>query len=466
MSLLPTTDPDVLASGSVASWQHALTTSPLPSARDRVTDAERVDLLSSLEQLKNAIGAVQADLAVDLDVSQRAQQAAADTPARRQGVGVAAQLALARQESPHRGGVLLGLAKALAAELPHTRAALRAGLISEYAALLIAQESACLDPVDRAEVDEAVCADAERLHGAGPRRLAARVRQLGAGLDPASMVRRARRAESERCVTLRPAPDTMTYLTALLPTAQGVAALAALGRSADTVRGAGDERARGQVMADLLVERLTGQSEAAAVPICVDLVISDASLLGAGHEPAVLTGAGGDAGVPAQVARELVARALDEDSAWVRRLYAAPEGELVAMTSRQRFVRGALADFLRVRDQGRCRTPWCEAPARHADHVHSWDEGGDTSAHNTQGLCAACNHALQAQGWRRRPRTGPGRHAVETTTPTGHRHLSLAPRSPTPAPPTRTALDHVLDRVVARLTGSAEGAGRAGPTQK
>jgi len=185
------------------------------------------------------IGAVQADLAVELDSSHRAQQAVAGLPARRRGVGVAAQLALARQESPHRGGVLLGLAKALSAELPHTRAALRAGLISEYAALLIAQDSACLDPEDRGEVDEEVCADAEALHGAGPRRLAAQVRRRCASLDPASGVRRARRAEAERCVSLRPAPDTMTYLTALVPMAQGVAVLATLRRDADALRSLG-----------------------------------------------------------------------------------------------------------------------------------------------------------------------------------------------------------------------------------
>jgi len=39
-------------------------------------------------------------------------------------------------------------------------------------------------------------------------------------------VDRTRRAEADRRVTLRPAPETMTLLTALLPVAQGVAASA------------------------------------------------------------------------------------------------------------------------------------------------------------------------------------------------------------------------------------------------
>lgn len=439
-----------LASCEVTAWQHALVTSGLPVARSVQADAERVDLLTSLEQLKNAICAVQADLAVGLAASQRAQQAEAGVPAARRGQGVAAQVGLARQESPHRGAVLLGLGTALATELPHTGAALRAGLISEYAALLVARETACLEPADRAEVDETLCADGEALHGLSPRSLAARARTRSAVLDPASLVRRARRAAAGRCVTLRPAPDTMAYLTALVPVAQGVAAYAALSRDAEALRAVGDPRGRGQQLADLLVERVTGQGEADAIPVSVDLVISDASLFGAGHEPAVLGAAGP---VPAQVARELVARALEAPTdTWLRRLYATPDGELVAMSSRQRFVRGGLAAFLRVRDQGLCRTPWCEAPARHADHLVDAAFGGASDAANTQSLCAACNHAKQAPGWSHRSRAGPGVHTVQLTTPTGHRHASVSPGPPAPASPARSWLDHALDRLEQALT--------------
>ena len=48
----------------------------------------------------------------------------------------------------------------------------------------------------------------------------------------------------------------MTYVTALLPVAQGVGVYAALKRAADTTF---DDRSRGQVMADTLVERVTGR---------------------------------------------------------------------------------------------------------------------------------------------------------------------------------------------------------------
>ena len=70
------------------------------------------------------------------------------------------------------------------------------------------------------------------------------------------MVDRAAKATEDRTVTIRPAPDTMTYVTALLPVAQGVGVYAALKRAADTTF---DDRSRGQVMADTLVERVTGR---------------------------------------------------------------------------------------------------------------------------------------------------------------------------------------------------------------
>ena len=47
----------------------------------------------------------------------------------------------------------------------------------------------------------------------------------------------------------RPAPDTMTYVTALLPVKQGVSCLCGAQRAADTTF---DGRSRGQVMADTL----------------------------------------------------------------------------------------------------------------------------------------------------------------------------------------------------------------------
>ena len=76
-------------------------------------DADRVEQIGLLEQLKAAAAAAQAVLTVELVASQRAEQQAAGVPASRLGHGVAAQVGLARRESPHRGSQHVGLAQAL-----------------------------------------------------------------------------------------------------------------------------------------------------------------------------------------------------------------------------------------------------------------------------------------------------------------------------------------------------------------
>jgi hypothetical protein len=55
-------------------------------------------------------------------------------------------------------------------------------------------------------------------------------------LDPASVAERRRRAEADRHTSLRPAPDTMTWLSALLSVKHGVAVHATLDREARRAR--------------------------------------------------------------------------------------------------------------------------------------------------------------------------------------------------------------------------------------
>lgn len=150
------------------------------------------------------------------------------------------------------------------------------------------------------------------------------------------------------------------------------------------------------------------------------------ALLDVSDEPAHLSDFGP---VPAELARELVAGAVASgDEVWLRRLYASPTtGELVAMDSRARLFPAGLARFIRLRDQV-CRTPWCDAPIRHTDHVQRHDDGGPTSGRNGQGTCEACNHAKEAPRWRARP--GPD-GSVTTTLPTGHTYSTRPPPTAT-----------------------------------
>jgi hypothetical protein len=396
--------------------------------------AELIEQLRGFEEMKSVAAAAQARIAVAFDLAQRREQAEAGVPVEEQGQGVAAQVALARGESPARGGRLLGLAKALVTEMPHTLRALESGQLNEWRATLVVKETACLNAADRCAVDEELAADTGTFTGAGDRAVTAAAKAASYRRDPRSVTQRASRAAAERCVSLRPAPDTMAYFTALLPVAQGVALYASLSQHADTLRSDGDYRSRGNIMADTLVERTTG-TPGGISGVEINLVMTDRALFQGDAEPARLSGYGT---VPAGWARALVAAdrdnkdlvAADQDfNMWLRRLYTAPgTGELIAMDSRARLFPAGMRRFIQVRDAA-CRTPYCDAPIRHHDHVVPWHSGGQTSVANAAGLCEACNHTKENAGWAVTPRPGP-RHRLIYRTPTGHTYESMAPAPP------------------------------------
>lgn len=383
-----------------------------------------IERIAELETVKCAAAAGQARAAVALEAARRATEAAAGVPAARRGRGVANEVALARRDAPARGGRHLGFAKALVHEMPHTLAALECGVLSEWRATLIVRESACLEVEDRRALDAELCADPASLNGMGDARVAAAAKAVAYRLDPHAVVERVAKAETERTVTIRPAPDTMTYLTALLPVAQGVSVYAALRREADA---RGDGRSRGQMMADTLVERVTGRGATVPTPIAVNLVLSDETLLGGDDAPADL---GGYGPIPAAVARAMVISAVTDrrSRATLRRLYAHPRaGALVAMESRARIFPRGLAAFIGLRDQ-RCRTPYCDAPIRHRDHAQPWADGGPTTADNGLGLCESCNYVKEGAGWRVSTAVDEKHtHTALFTTPTGKSYRSTAP---------------------------------------
>lgn len=416
----------------------ALTTS-------RQARAQWVDLLGELEAVKNAATAAQAELVVALEKVTRSEEAQQGVRADRRGRGVPSQVGAALRSSPHAGAAFLGTARTWVSEMPHTFDALRAGVLSQWRATLMVRETSHLAAEDRAQIDEQICGPANlaELARTGTKRLVARIKELAARLDVHACVSRNAKAVSERHVSVRPAPDLMVYLTALVPMQQGVQAYAQLRAHAGAARTAGDERGAGQIMADTLIERVTGRGPGQAddVPVTINLLVSDQALLAGGDRPAVVVegAASGVGAVPAPVARALVARGIDADAAWLRQIYVNPRGRLLATTSASRFHPQGLANLLRAREQGICAMSWCDAAVRHIDHVVPHAEGGATSLDNGQGLCERCNHAKQAPGWSQVTAEVDGRQAVETTTPTGHRYTSVVPAPPDPVAPTRRA---------------------------
>jgi hypothetical protein len=85
----------------------------------------------------------------------------------------------------------------------------------------------------------------------------------------------------------------MTWFGALLPVEDGVRAFAALTRQTDTLKTQGDERSRGQIMADTAVARLTGQDVADERPVELNLTVPLEHLLDPDDQtPAEIPGRG------------------------------------------------------------------------------------------------------------------------------------------------------------------------------
>ena len=176
-----------------------------------------------------------------------------------------------------------------------------------------------------------------------------------------------------------------------------------------------------------------GDGEPEQAGIELHLVMTDRALADRDNEPAHLLGHGP---LPAAIARDLLT-ADNQTRVWVRRLFTHPTtGDLLATDARRRDFPHTARMFLAARDQT-CRTPWCGAPIRHADHAVAVSKGGVTDLRNGNGRCAQCNITKDLDGWA----TDIGdTGTISTTTPTGHTHRGNPPPPPASPPWTPRAV--------------------------
>jgi hypothetical protein len=226
----------------------------------------------------------------------------------------------------------------------------------------------------------------------------------------------------------------MTVLTGYLPVEQGIACYAALRQHADSAVATGDGRTRDQIMADTLVERLTGQTRAQDVDIELQIMMPLDTLINPDdHRAANIPGYGP---LPADMAKEMISSSRGHK--WWRRLFTAPteatgtSGPIVGGDPTRRCFDGWLAKLIRLRDQT-CRDPFCDAPIRHLDHIRRHADGGLTTFTNGRGACERGNQVREMPGWQVTLvdcgfHGGP--HAIHITTPTGHHYVSRAPDPP------------------------------------
>ena len=392
-----------------------------------VSGTEWIDRIAVLEQIRAAVAAAQHTGMVAFARAQVEEQkdliAAGRLDPEELGRGIGAQIGLAAHVSSWHGARRLTVARTLAADLPGVRALLATGRISERLAETIVAQTSHLDAAQRRLVDSQLAeAGLERL---GFRRAEAAVKNAAYEADQAGYATRGRKARKDRRVTLRPAPDTMAVLSALLPVEQGVACLAALRKYADGLIATGDPggRTRDQIVADTLVERLTGQARAQDVPVEVGIVLPLDALLD--PDSPVTGDLVGHGPLPAGIVRDLLRDT--GGKRWWRRLFTHPGHEtLVGGESQRRRFDGFLAQLIELRDGGRCRDPFCDAPIRHHDHITQSRAGGRPASPTAAGSAPAAISSASYPAGRSRPST-----TDSATTPT---RCGPPPRPDTPTP--------------------------------
>ncbi len=370
------------------------------------TDADWLARVAHLEEMKASIAAEQAVALREFaraHVSARIAVGEIDPVKLEQ--SISAQIGLACRVSASEGRKRLRIARDLHDGHTHVRELFASGVLSEYKTSLIVGATAHLSREERAAVDQRLAE--HQLDTLSVRKIENLARMVAADVAPEKFAARCRAARTGRRVTVRPAVDGMANLTAHLPVEEAVACYAALRKAVNEAAVSPEPvtRSQGQIMADTLVERVTGQAVASEVNVEIQVLVPIEALIDPDSPlPAAIPGYG-------PIPLDLLTRA--QCKAWRRLL--TKDGIIIGGDSRQRTYAGTLAMFIKARDGHRCAEPYCDAPIRHLDHIKRWADGGLTTFDNGRGLCELHNHVREGRGWDVR-REGD---TITTTTPTG-----------------------------------------------
>ncbi|MGY1751899.1 DUF222 domain-containing protein [Blastococcus sp. SYSU D01042] len=217
------------------------------------------------------------------------------------------ELALALEISSEAAHTLLERSLVLVHRLPRTLAALESGALHVgHLFPMLERVGPIAEDVKRAEVEAGLLRWAAG-RVTTPAQLAARARRLGLLVDARDSARRLAEAVRRRGVFARPdQEDGMAQLVALLTVPEAAALVDALGRYADALDEPGDQRTRGEKMADCLVDLVLRPGENGLAPVQAHLtVVAAVSTLLGGDQPGEIAGHV----VPAELVRAL-ARAL------------------------------------------------------------------------------------------------------------------------------------------------------------
>ncbi|MGO3151021.1 MAG: hypothetical protein ACTIJJ_00145 [Galactobacter sp.] len=249
------TDPASPTGGGSAS------TSSTPPRLDlaALSDEETLASIGQLETIGRIIESVQAVLTSHLIDSRTAEQKAKDRSPRNVRAGVIRDVSLHRGLNATRARKVVDVAIDAPTQAPRLFEEFSQGQVSEDYLVTFFDETTLLTADGKRQADTDLADDAPQL---GERELRHRLRFTTAQLEPELAAERARKAAEQRHVSVRPRPDSMANLTALLPGAVAMAIDSILTRYAKSKRAAGEDRLETHIKADALTGIVIGWAEA------------------------------------------------------------------------------------------------------------------------------------------------------------------------------------------------------------
>jgi len=362
----------------------------------------------AIAETEREIAAAFARRATLVNEARRYSEATAATPAVPGGrwpAGVVAErkfvseLAVTLRVPQRTAENLIEASRALAEDLPATRAALEAGEISYRHAQVLIGQALTVPAAAKAGFEASLLRTAGHLTAA---KLKYKARLLRERLHPETLLARHTISVADRKVGIEAEPDGMASIW-LYDTAEKVNAayhrvsVAAQSLQTPGLQGATESRTlsqlRADVFADLLLDAVTPAGVGAGIRATVNVTVPVLTLLGQSEEPGHLEGYGP---IDPDTARQLAGGATG-----FTRLLTHPETGVVLSVGRDHYrVPKPLKKWLRLRDET-CRFPGCTKPAAHCDLDHSldWQFDGLTAHDNLANPCAGC-HALKSEiGW-------------------------------------------------------------------
>ncbi|KAE8763602.1 DUF222 domain-containing protein [Georgenia thermotolerans] len=270
-----------------------------------------------------------------------------------------------------------------------------------------------------------------------------RMRRAALAHDPDHAAKRHTTAYAERTVTVEPAYDGMSWVSALLRCDDAEATRIYLEHLAAAAQTPGDTRSADQRRADAfrdLFRTLLDRGmdlDGADLPILarrrphLQVTIGAGTLLGLDEAPGLLAGYGP---IPADLAREIA-----QDATWQALITDATTGEVVALGTKAYRPGAVLAQTVLARDVT-CTFVGCRVPAWRCDldHTPEYDPAKTATEVQTRldtlySRCRSHHGAKTIKAWHthRDPATGDS----IWTAPTGHTYRRKVNKPPGAAPP-------------------------------